>query len=81
MPLYYFECQTCKKTVRRVCSPKDLKAPVCCGGSMTRTPRPPTSRCVEVLDNGVMTKRLERLTDAERLYHERAEATKKQRGE
>ena len=49
---------------------------------MVRAARGVSSRCVETLDNGVMGRKLERLTDAERLYHERAEATKKsQKGE
>jgi hypothetical protein len=41
---------------------------------LVRTPKPPTSQVTEVLDNGAMPKRLERLADAERLYRERAEA-------
>jgi hypothetical protein len=83
MPMYYYQCETCKKERRRICSPEESgKAPSCCGQPMKRAPRACTSRCVETLDNGLMTKSLERLTDAERLFHERAEVTKKQqRGE
>lgn len=79
MPLYCYQCSTCKKTARRICSPDESKtAPICCEKPMKRTPKPITSRCVEVLDNGVMPKKLERLVDAERLFRERAEATKKE---
>jgi len=39
---------------------------------MKRTPRPPSTIVKEMLDNGAMTKRVERLKDAEELYRQRA---------
>ena len=83
MPLYYYQCSVCFKESRRICSPEESKTPpLCCEKPMVRAARGVSSRCVETLDNGVMGRKLERLTDAERLYHERAEATKKsQKGE
>lgn len=79
MPMYYYQCEACKKTVRRICSPEQsTDLPKCCSGAMVRTPKPPTSRSVETLDNGLMVKRIERLTEAERLFHERADAVQKQ---
>jgi len=81
MPLYHYACAACGKIMRRICTPEESqKLPVCCNNNMTRTPKPATLRVVEVLDNGAMSKKLERLSEAERLFHERAQATKKQRG-
>jgi hypothetical protein len=72
----------CSAEKRRVCSAEEAQCPPeCCGQAMKRTPRGATSRVVESLDNGVMTKRLERLADAERLFRERAKATKKMQQE
>lgn len=50
-----------------------------CGLEMVRDPRPPSSRVTEVLDNGLMNKRLERLADAERLFADRHEAVERLR--
>ena len=81
MPLFYYKCSICKKPGRRICSPEEAEEhpPLCCGVPMVRAPQGPTARVVETLDNGVMTKKLERLADAERLFHERAQATEKER--
>ena len=82
MPLFYYICDICQKEIRRVCNIQESKTlPICCGSQTKRNPRPVTARCIEVIDNGIMTKKLERLTDAERLFKERAKVTKKQRGE
>lgn len=43
-----------------------------CGEEMVRDGTGPTSSVKEKLDNGMMPKAIERLSDAERLYHERA---------
>lgn len=37
---------------------------------MTRDPRPPSHNVVETLDNGIMTRALERPAEAERLTRE-----------
>ena len=83
MPLYYYQCSLCNKESRRLCTPDESKVPpICCKKAMVRSPRPPSQRATEILDNGIMTKRLERLVDAERLFHDRVEAVKKeQKGE
>lgn len=78
MPLYYFKCHTCGLTFRRILKPEEAAAQGCtCGSILRRDPRPPSTRVIETLDNGLMTKRLERLADAERLFAERNEAVKK----
>lgn len=78
MPLYYFRCSHCGTASRRILKPEEAGSQTCtCGAFVTRTPQPPSTQVMETLDNGVMTKRLERLADAERLFAERNEATKK----
>lgn len=42
-----------------------------CGEPMKRKASGPTSSVKEILDNGLMVKRLERLSDSERLHRER----------
>lgn len=78
MPLFRYSCSNCdcvKSLIRRIGA--TAKAPVClCGTTMTRTSKPPSSRVVETIDNGVMPKRVEKLIDAERLFKERADKNK-----
>lgn len=42
-----------------------------CQSPLVRTPKAPTTRVVERLDNGLMVKALERLADAPELHRER----------
>ena len=80
VPLYCYRCPGCGKTSRRICSPLESRTrPRCCGQDSERVPGSVSSRTVEVLDNGVMTKSIERLTDAERLFRERHDAVEKER--
>jgi hypothetical protein len=84
MPLYYYRCCKCHRPCRKIQTPEEAaKLQSCeCGYTLRREPKPPSTQVKETLDNGVMTKRLERLADAERLFAERAEVTdKKRRGE
>jgi hypothetical protein len=89
MPLYYYVCSKCYQPQRKIQTPEEAtKVQVCgkpvpgktdaCKYTLRRDPRPPSSRVTEVLDNGAMNKRLERLADAERLFSERNEVVKKQ---
>ncbi len=91
MPLFYYRCVKCGQAQRKIQTPEEAeKLQVCgkpvegkteaCGYTLRREPKPPSTRVVETLDNGVMTKRLERLADAERLFAERNEAVKKNQG-
>lgn len=57
----------------------DVLCPVC-KHPMWRDDVAPTSRIVETLDNGLMTRRVERPAEAERLFKERSEADTKRRG-
>ncbi len=51
--------------------PKTVPCPEC-KLEMTRQGSPATARMVEVLDNGMMTRRVERPANAEQLYKDRA---------
>ncbi len=80
MPLYHFDCGACKAHPVRKLAPTPAQALVktglkCskCGGQMVRTPKPPSSQATERLDNGHMTKAIDRHPDAERLYRERSQ--------
>jgi hypothetical protein len=52
---------------------KALKTIQCsCGLVSKRAPQPPTTATKETIDNGLMSKRVERYVDAEDLYKERS---------
>ena len=74
MAIYRFVCDTCGQVVRSLLKTLDLTRKVShsCGGILIRTPNPPSTHTKEILDNGAMPKSLERFSDAERLYKERA---------
>ena len=74
MPLYYFECPGCGAKSKKILDhDKANKLYHCsCGHELKRTPRGPSTSVKEVLDNGVMPKSVERYSEAERLYAERA---------
>lgn len=78
MARFFYRCESCQKDVQRVFTPEEAKQVwTCgCGGLLRRTPRPPTSQTVERLDNGHMTKAVERLSEAPRLFHERSKGKK-----
>jgi hypothetical protein len=71
VPVYNLVCGACHKPERKLCTPEQLRdrSLKCsaCGGDLVRNPDPPTTQVKEVLDNGLMTKRLERYANAERL--------------
>ena len=76
MPQFFYNCTTCKIDKRRVCMPEEaIILPVCptCYGPMARAPRGPSSNVVEHLDNGFMSKAIDRPAEAERLYKERSD--------
>jgi hypothetical protein len=86
MPLYYYECSKCSWHYRKIQTPEEAeKTQICrakgCTAELVRKPVAPSARVTEVIDNGIMPRRLERLADAERLFAERNEAVKKQQGE
>lgn len=74
MPLYYFTCLECKAPDKRILEPERVKNVVCrkCGGKVERNPRPPTGMLKEVVDNGLMPKRLENFIDGQSLTKARS---------
>jgi putative FmdB family regulatory protein len=75
MPIYNYICLKCGTKKARLRAPKDEdKKATCpnCPEDMVRDHGGPTSKIVEVRDNGVMGKAVEQVADAERLYYERA---------
>jgi hypothetical protein len=76
MPLYNFVCSGCDKHVRKLLSPGKQTSPqaCACGAALVRSAGAPSSQTMEVLDNGVMVRRIERPADAQRLMRERAQS-------
>jgi hypothetical protein len=78
MPMYRCRCKACGKSIRKLLSIEVYqsgKLPLHdCGGELTREATGPTTRVVEVLDNGIMPRKVERLAEAPRMAHERAVA-------
>lgn len=79
MPRYTLVCRSTahfepeiKVLIRK--STKELAGILCpdCKAPMMREPEGPSSNITEVLDNGMMARKVERPADAERLYKERA---------
>jgi hypothetical protein len=75
MPLYNFVCSASGKRVRRVLPAGDQeKSQSCaCGSALKRNAVAPSTQTMEVLDNGLMTRRVERLVNAETMARERAQ--------
>lgn len=74
MPIYLFKCG-CQEGKTLLLPAKDRDLPrtcAVCNQPLKREMGRPTTRVVEVIDNGIMAKKLERLADAERLFSDRA---------
>ena len=73
MPLYNLYCSKCDVTNRRLMTNKEMVAAICpeCETPLVRVAQPPSTQTFESLDNGAMTKRVERLVNAEELYKNR----------
>jgi ribosomal protein L37AE/L43A len=80
MPVYHFKCPNCGFADRKILTPEAVRVINfhCkkCATKMERNAQPPTTQITETLDNGVMVRKLERLADAEQIFHERAHGKK-----
>ena len=76
MPIYFYLCPNCGLTIIRVLKQEEPTTPCDCGTDAKRTPKAPTTRITETLDNGVMVKKVERLADAEQIHDEWAHGKK-----
>jgi hypothetical protein len=78
MPLFYFTCKDCKKTFTQILNwvgGTPLRR--CeCGGELGHSPKAPSTQTKEVLDNGIMNRRLERFAEAEDLHRDHADSVK-----
>lgn len=72
MPFFKLSCPKCGETVKKMgkTAPK-LPCPKC-STLMERQMAPPDVQVKEVLDNGVMPRKVERFKDAEQLFRDRA---------
>jgi len=85
MPKFTLVCDSHKTRETRVvirASATDLISILCpvCKHPMARDIKPASSRILETLDSGLMSRRVERPADAERLFKERADADNKAKG-
>ena len=76
MPLFNMVCPNGHEKKLLTSMPTLDKVPLAkktcqCGELMTRKATGPTANVKEVLDSGLMVKKLERFADTERLYQER----------
>lgn len=77
MPVYNFRCASCKQLTRKLMKVETYEALASasvecrCGGVATREMQAASSQTMEVLDNGLIARRVERLSEAERIFKER----------
>lgn len=66
-------CPKCDKAYNRLVQFNEFHGLKCkeCDTIMKRHAKPPTAQKMEVLDNGIMTEKLERFQNAEELYKNR----------
>jgi len=79
MPLFVYWCNACAVEVRKICPPERANDEVkcrACGAAVSRQPQGASTTVYETLDNGLMPRRLERFSEAERLFKERSKAHK-----
>lgn len=77
MPCFWYHCQPCgkrqafmgKSQTEESTTPRECKV---CAGPVVREISVVTSRTVETIDNGLMSKPVERLANAQEIYKERA---------
>lgn len=75
MPMYNYQCPECEQNFRLLLKPERALEPMpcaTCGSVMIRKPQPPTSMVKEVLDNGLMSRKIERLANAEEIGRDRS---------
>lgn len=76
MPAYNLRCDKCQKTLRKIL-PKFEGLKCSCGGDLLRTSADQVSTVVkEILDNGVMVRKVERIHNVDELMKERSKQPK-----
>lgn len=73
MPVFNLQCSNCgktKKVLRK--TEQDIKNILCeCGSGMTRDTQPLTSKVTEIIDNGLMPKKVEVISNIKESIEER----------
>lgn len=77
MPLYNFECPVCHLFQRRLLDREEARGDIpCktpeCSGVVRRVQSAPAMEHLEVIDNGLMQRRVERFVDAKKLTRDRS---------
>lgn len=75
MACFNYKCPNCSKETRRIVPKPTVTFCDECNVEMVRAPKPPTTQVKEVLDNGLMPRKVERLRDAEDLNRNRTKKT------
>lgn len=72
MPLFNFHCPKCDVPVRLLLDSADqAQSHKKCGETLKRVLGAASSQAMEVLDNGIQPRRVERYAEAERIFKER----------
>lgn len=77
MPLFYFFCEPCQKRFFKLLKGDQAKGGYecpTCSKIAARAPQAPSSQVLEVVDNGLMPRKIERYADAQRIFKERSVA-------
>lgn len=69
MPIFDFVCDKCNSPIRTM--NRTLKEHKDCGGKLVRKAEGASSQQYDTIDNGLMSRKLERLTNVEELAYER----------
>jgi hypothetical protein len=71
MPLYVFQCTVCKEVTRKLLKSRPTIYNCCCGGKLAFV-TDTQSMVLEKLDNGLMPRSVERLSNIEELRETRS---------
>lgn len=72
MPVYRYRCPECGADHERIrAKPPESQPCPKCGAEMARAPKGPGVAVLETLDNGIMTRPVERVVDQPRLHREK----------
>jgi hypothetical protein len=72
MPAFYFKCDKCSKQKRKILPKLEKEVRCECGGVCVRAESNTSSVVKEVLDNGIMARKVERIYNIQELAKERS---------
>lgn len=65
MPLFYFKCSKCSKTLKKILSPQKAKGKLTCpkcSSILERDIQDISTICKETIDNGIMERKVEQIS-------------------